>query len=306
MTLLFFGIDYYLTFFAFSCYHLSAMREKLIINHINNANYNDLNVIEAGFENCSPNKEVRRMHNFMSFSMHFVTAGKGYYTINGKSFDVGKNSIFCIFPDAEIEYYPDKKAPWTYYWINFTGTLANSFLRRIGISIETPILPVTNPAVKKIFVQNTLDCKNLSTYSDSISLAHLYNILNLLIVEHHTSSFDKTKDYLAQAMEYLNNNYYSPGLKIEDLANHLHISPEYCSRLLKKELGVSFTSQLITLRLKACIALIDKGVTSVSEIANQVGYSDPDYLSKVFKKYHGESLRSYIKSRKAPPPPRKE
>ncbi len=295
-----------LDLFLLSCYTLDIMREKLIINHINNSNYTDLNVISAGFENCDKNKEVRRMHNFMSFSMHFVVSGKGYYSINGKSFSVEKNSIFCIFPDAEIEYRPDKQSPWTYYWINFTGTIAHAFLTRIGLTLESPVINVVNPNVKKHFVQNALDCKNLSAFSDTIALAHLYNVFNLLIIENCTLSNETKKDYLTEAMQYLNNNYYNPGLTLQDLAKYLHLSAEYCSRLLKKHTGMSFTSHLMTLRLKACIALVDSGVTSVSEIAYQTGYSDPYYLSKVFKKYNGESLQSYIRNHTPPPPKKKE
>ena len=61
---------------------------------------------------------------------------------------------------------------------------------------------------------------------------------------------------------------------------------ENYDRRLKKETGMSFSEHLIRIRIKAADSIINNNPqASITEIATQVGFFDPYYFSKVFKKY---------------------
>jgi hypothetical protein len=58
---------------------------------------------------------------------------------------------------------------------------------------------------------------------------------------------------------------------------------------------ITLSDYIATLRIQQACTLISHGFTSVSDISNQCGYSDPQYFSKIFKKILGESPSEYIK-----------
>ena len=73
----------------------------------------------------------------------------------------------------------------------------------------------------------------------------------------------------------------------------MNLSPYYFSKLFKEETGENFIEYLTKLRIqKAKELLVDKE-KSMKEICGQVGYSDPNYFSRIFKKSVGVTPTEY-------------
>lgn len=70
--------------------------------------------------------------------------------------------------------------------------------------------------------------------------------------------------------------------------------PRTSRGLSKSRYGINFTSLLTRKRLTKAVLLIDEGEDLVSRISYEVGFSDPYYFSKVFKKTYGMTPRDYI------------
>ena len=271
--------------------------KNLVINHIANFNYSDLNIIGAGYEKTSKDKSERSVLDFKSFSFHFVISGKGYYKIEGKKYKLKKNSIFCIFPSTKIEYGPDIKYPWTYYWINFSGTKVFELLERANITPEKPIIEFVDGKTGRLFIRNVIECQEHQGISDLVALSNLYRIFFELIKEDRQTNDDSKKPSTLSnmAIAYINENYSDVGLNIQLVAMHCNVTPAHLSRVLKKTTGATFTTNLTLIRMKAAIQLIENGWDRVNEIAHQVGYDDPYYFSNLFKKYNSCSPKQLIK-----------
>ncbi|NOU94388.1 response regulator [Paenibacillus sp. LMG 31456] len=82
---------------------------------------------------------------------------------------------------------------------------------------------------------------------------------------------------------------YQSGITLEELANLFCITPEYLSSLFQKELGISFTSFIKELRIRKAKELLILNKLKAFEIAEQVGYSDAKYFSRVFKEATGHT-----------------
>lgn len=88
----------------------------------------------------------------------------------------------------------------------------------------------------------------------------------------------------------------SEKISLEDLSNEVCLSPNYISHLLKRETGKSFTELVMELRLERAKELLQFTRFRLTDIAEQVGFSDASYFSKRFRTYVGQSPRKFRKS----------
>jgi AraC-like DNA-binding protein len=277
------------------CYN--KIMNNLIINHIIFSNYSDIHVINAGYEKTAAKKPIRRLSDFKAFSMHFVMSGAGYLKVNNQTMRIEKNRIFFLFPNMPIEYYPDKKTPWKYSWIDFTGSKALEFLQRININKDNPVVRVDNPAaVSRMFMQNVTDCSLYESFSDIVATASFYKILAEILKQASSPPAAKTDTgIINKVLEYINANFANPDLDINVVASHIGFHRVSLARLMRQKTGITFTNHLTRIRIQAAIILFDKGAESIGAVAESVGFTDPLYFSKVFKKYNLVSPREHLK-----------
>lgn len=90
----------------------------------------------------------------------------------------------------------------------------------------------------------------------------------------------------------------SPGLSLNELAEHLHISSQYLSTLFHREAGMAFGEYQIQERMrKACDLLVSTKLTA-QQIARAIGYTSEKHFFVVFKKTMGVSPSKYRKQNK--------
>ena len=99
-------------------------------------------------------------------------------------------------------------------------------------------------------------------------------------------------EHLQKCIEYIS-NHYNEDLSIKKVANKVHLSHTYFSRLFKKELGVSFVEYVTNVRIKRAKWLLSNTNDSIESIAEQVGFNTPNYFSSIFKKHVGISPSEY-------------
>ena len=102
--------------------------------------------------------------------------------------------------------------------------------------------------------------------------------------------------YLAKA--YIEEHYASEDISLKEIAATVFATPAYVSSLFKKETGNSIIEYITICRMRRAAELLhqehDLSLTAVSE---QVGYTDPYYFSRCFKKYYGVTPSKFLASR---------
>ncbi|MGO3732592.1 MAG: helix-turn-helix domain-containing protein [Vagococcus sp.] len=102
-----------------------------------------------------------------------------------------------------------------------------------------------------------------------------------------SQTMDSTESIVKKAKLYIEDHYQDATLSVEDVSSVLYLSPTYFSTLFKKEAGISFVSYLNDTRLEIAAELLIKTTKKTYQIAEEVGYSEANYFSYVFKrKYH--------------------
>ncbi|MDR3597029.1 response regulator [Clostridium sp.] len=95
------------------------------------------------------------------------------------------------------------------------------------------------------------------------------------------------------AIKYIEENYYSNDLSINDISDKLEVTSSYVSKLLKKETGVSFIDHLTNIRIKKAMYIMEDPSIKIYDVAELVGYSNQHYFCRAFKKVVGISPTEY-------------
>jgi two-component system response regulator YesN len=108
----------------------------------------------------------------------------------------------------------------------------------------------------------------------------------------------KNVNLLDKAIRYIE-NHYSGSCTVHDAAQHVHLSVSYFSNLFKKETGESYTNYLARYRLGKAKILLCNTNMKIAEIAESVGYDDPNYFTTVFRQWFQASPSEYRKQHQA-------
>lgn len=121
-----------------------------------------------------------------------------------------------------------------------------------------------------------------------------FHDLCLRIMKHISSKRQHTyKDIVEKAIHYTKEHYSDSEISILRLCTHLHISTGYFSGVFKKEVKMTFVQYLMHIRMEAAKELLRATELKAFEIAERVGFADPNYFSFCFKKQVGISPKDY-------------
>ncbi|GLX69448.1 response regulator [Paenibacillus glycanilyticus] len=101
------------------------------------------------------------------------------------------------------------------------------------------------------------------------------------------------KHIVEEAIQYTKSSFGDREMSIALVCAHLHISTGYFSSLFKKEVKMTYGAYLLQLRMEAAKEYLRTSELKTFEIAEKVGFADPNYFSLCFKKYAGVSAKEY-------------
>lgn len=131
-------------------------------------------------------------------------------------------------------------------------------------------------------------------------LTHIF----VLMLRYHADDCElppiKT-DATAQSMDilrWLHNNMATATL--EQLAEHLHYTPEYTSRLVKQQTGSTYLQLLTSIRNDSAKQYLRDTAMSIGDICSAIGFESTEHLVRLFKRQNGCTPTEYRKRNQIP------
>lgn len=110
-----------------------------------------------------------------------------------------------------------------------------------------------------------------------------------------SNNYKNSLKLVKKAREYIERLYWNPALSLDDIAGSIQVNACYLSKIFKQESGISLVEYLTAFRLDSAKKLIDRQENvQLYKIAESVGYNDPYYFSKCFKRKFGITPSQYI------------
>lgn len=237
------------------------------------------------------------------FILIYCVEGDGWFIVNDIKYKVGANNFFILPKGQAHSYGCNRNKTWTIYWIHFDGTMADYFSS--GMDKPNLIMTEKNSRIKErlelfeeIFstLKNGYSKSNLA-YS-STCLFHFLSSLKFMSAYRETVSEGReTVDLIDQSIHYMRENVHKK-LSLEEIARYTGYSTSHFSALFFRKTGLSPIHYLIQLKIQEACHLLDFTDMKITQISMTIGFDDPLYFSRIFRKTMGIPPLQYRRKKK--------
>ena len=266
--------------------------------HNNNTPTNkSLFVSQIHYHVCSPGEVTSSQCIPNLFIIGYVVSGKLDFC--GKILTPGDG--YLINPESENYILRSLTNDDSFVHINISGYTVRKFLTNCSIQFHTHTF--SYPFCLQI--ANILKNAAISNYEnqdiDFVLTSVLYNIMSFhkqpilfqkKIIKPAYSPLKANIPYLQVILKYIEDNYQNP-ISVKQLADMVHLTPNYLSGMFKKTYNVSLQKYIIKYRIAIATDLLTNSTLSVGTIAEMVGYPDAQHFSQVFKSISGYTPSKY-------------
>ncbi len=147
-----------------------------------------------------------------------------------------------------------------------------------------------------IFENQSVYMSHIEKFETAMELENWLISLYKNIISFSVNNFRKRSDtIISKCCKYIEKNYNSHDLSVTSIANNLFITSNYLCKIFKQEMKTTLNEYIISFRMKKAKQFIDENREyQIILLSKAVGYNDPFYFSKSFKKFYGISPSKYI------------
>lgn len=242
------------------------------------------------------NHQVIRPEGRPDYQIIYITKGLGSFTIDGTSIELTQGQLILYPPGSPQMYHYLASKQTAYYWMHFVGVKNHLELeplfakgpKIIDIGVQPPICDAFEAIISEFI--------NREQYYTQISNHYLYTLL-LTILRHHQKSQIKHSTIETNIHETANymRNHYAKKNSLQVYADYSHLSISRFITNFQSVFNQSPMKYLKKIRLENAAWLLLNTSQPISDIAISIGYDDPLYFSRAFKKEYHISPTAYRK-----------
>lgn len=227
--------------------------------------------------------------------------GTGYYITNGQKKIVEKDTLLFIPENTPHVYASTEEEPWSILWIHVKGSNLGTYYSYKEHTISTIHVPLEKQSKIKNQFEDIFEVLEQGFHFESLLysyqiLAHILGLFflssnyNKLSMKDSGMSISESIDYMIKLID--------SNLTLDELAKHSKLSPAHYSFLFKKHTGYSPINYFLRLKIQRACVYLDTSDCPINEVAEQLGFKDPFYFSRLFHNIMGMSPSEYRKKQK--------
>ena len=234
----------------------------------------------------------------IDWQLVYVTAGEGHFIFDGLEVTVPAGNMVLYQPKQEQHYYFLGKDRACYWFVHFTGRYVRNILKKYEIPMDRYILHTGLSYEYEDLFRRMRDELTECAWGYEETLTYLFR--ELLITMHRKMHDDEMRitGFLRNEMDIAREYFrvhYNEDISIEQYAASRSMSTSWFGKSFAEDTGVSPKQYILELRIRNAQVLLETTDGTVSEISRIVGYENPMYFSRVFRKAKGVSPANYRK-----------
>jgi AraC-like DNA-binding protein len=236
----------------------------------------------------------------LDYYLIYLVNGAGYYRLDGMLQRVPAGSIVLYQPHERQDYFYKSDEQTELYWIHFTGTAAGRFLESLGflngnvfqVGIHSECVQLFEKIIHEIHIGNP--------QYHAFCIGYLMQLLSVFSREHILIK-NGSRNFKNSDIESVIRKMQLEYQKDHDIsyyAQYCNLSVYQFIRKFKAATHLSPARYIEKIRMDKSRELLVGTDLTINEISSVVGFGDPFYFSKVFKKSTGLNPMSFRKEKK--------
>lgn len=239
-----------------------------------------------------PKLPTHRPHGRLDYQLLYIASGKAHFYFNGREEIIAAGNMVIYRPKETQRYIYYGKEQTEVFWIHFTGNHVKQLLQSSGITDDMHVIHSgTSLEYKQIFLQIIQElklCRQDYEAMAALYLKMLFVMLHRIILNRPQKQNPLMMNEMDKAVRYFHANYFKP-ICIEHYAASHNMSISWFIRSFKAYTGATPAQYILSLRISNARTLLETTAYNISEISNIIGYDNPLYFSRLFKKQCGMS-----------------
>ena len=245
-----------------------------------------------------PRLPTHRPKGRRDFQLLYIASGKAHFYFDKSDKDTvvtaGHMVLYRPKEPQRYVYYGEEQTE--VYWVHFTGNNVTNILRHYRIRNDMRILKTgTSLEYSRIFRQMIQELQRCQMhYPELLTLLLLELLIQIerQIGREHRPKNAYLNTEMEMAMQFFN-DHYSSEINIEEYAVSRGMSVSWFIRSFKQYAHTTPMQYLVERRMTNAQVLLETTNYNITEIAALVGYDNPLYFSRIFKKQKGMSPSEY-------------
>ncbi|SEM30583.1 AraC-type DNA-binding protein [bacterium A37T11] len=240
--------------------------------------------------------DIERKSGCPEYILIYCVEGNGTIEVGEKTFLLKPNNFFIIQKKSPHRYYSDKKKPWSIYWVHFSGDLDEHIYSRSLINDKPDIHYIPYEEIRIKLFEKIYHLLEHGYHEHEMEILNLYllHFVTSLIYYKETDPTLQRMDMVSSSIAYMN-NHLTEQISLQEFADQQHISPSHLSRIFKQKTGYSPLYYFNLLKIQKSCQYLYFTDRSIKEICIELGFEDPYYFSRLFRKLIGISPANYRK-----------
>jgi AraC-like DNA-binding protein/quercetin dioxygenase-like cupin family protein len=260
-----------------------------------------LHVTDAGYFPVAKNHLVERQSGAPTTLVILCLRGAGWFRLEDEKHDVTPGD-FVWLPPRRAHAYGAAANAWTLAWAHFAGDEVSAWRSLLEFApdaqagvVKLPIDRLDEIALDHVHAALERGYALRHQVAAAAALRHsLSAVAQLAIAPRDPRS---AQERVMKSIELLRRDWQRPH-RLEELATVAGVSVTHFSALFRRLTGFAPIDFLIRLRVQHACRLLDATNLSIQEVAERVGYPDPYYFTRCFRRIMGCAPRIYRKVQK--------
>ena len=237
------------------------------------------------------------------YQLVYVTRGRGELRVDGlaEPFPIREGSVLLVLPGLRHAYRPDPSTGWNERWVGFKGRWADALRAEGLLSAAQPLFqPGLDERLLGLFEELFLIVASQEPFYQVRAGSLVMRILAEVLARDREADQEGGSASLVERAKFLLAEKVYGSVSVDGVAEALGLSQSRFSEAFKAYTGLTPYQYFIQLKVNRAKELLAGGECSVKEAAFRLGFDDPYYFSRLFKKKAGTSPSDWAAGRGRP------